>query len=109
MLLAAGLLFPSAGRAQDYPNGALTTGIVTNVSNLGTGMMFFSVQGTLDSGATGTQAFFIDTTATGGSFRAALILSAAAQGKTVQIWNYGQHFSYGGQTGYLAQGEFVTY
>jgi hypothetical protein len=108
LLVAAGFLFPNAGWAQDYPNGATTTGVVIEVDALA-GYMRFLVQGTLDNGTTGTQPFFIDTTATGGSFRAALILSAAAMGKTVHIWNYGQALLYGGQTGYLSAAEFVDY
>jgi hypothetical protein len=94
--------------ASDFPNGASTVGVVTQVISIN-GMMLFVVKGTVDNGTTGSQAFWIDSTAAGGSLRVANILSAAAQGKTVSIWNYGDAYSYGGQGGYWSQGEFTYY
>jgi hypothetical protein len=72
-------------------------------------MMLFVVQGTLDDNTTGSQAFWIDSTIAGGSLRVANILSAAARGKNVQIWNSGATYLYGGQSGYSSLIEFVNY
>ncbi len=106
--LALACIVPMAASAQDYPGGALATGVVTRVY-VANAMLRFEVSGTMDNGTSGTQAFWIDSSAVGGSLRAANILSAAAQGKTVSIWNYGDVYSYGGQTGYLAQGEWTNF
>lgn len=106
--LALAFACPNAALAQAYPNGASTLGVITQVISIN-GMMLFTVQGTLDNNTSGTQAFWIDTTAAGGSLRVANILSAAAQGKSVTIFNYGTTYSYGGQTGYLSVIEIITY
>jgi hypothetical protein len=106
--MALGSVVPIVVSAQDYPAGAWASGVVSQVTTIN-GMLRFVVSGTVDNGTSGTQAFWIDSAATGGSLRAANILSAAAQGKTVSIWNYGDFYSYGGQTGYLSQGEWTNY
>jgi hypothetical protein len=106
--LALALALPNVGSASDYPNGATTTGAITLVMSMN-GMLRFVVQGTLDSGTTGSQAFWIDSTTAGGSLRVANILSAAAQGKTVQIWNVGDTYAYGGQSGYWSNVESTYY
>ncbi len=105
-LVAAGV--SPLSLASDFPGGANTTGLVTQTISIN-GMLLFVVQGTVDNGTSGSQAFWIDSTASGGSLRVANILSAAAQGRTVSIWNYGDTYVYGGQGGYLSQGEFVYY
>ncbi len=94
--------------ADDFPNGALAVGVVTQVATFGPWLRFI-VNGAMDNGSNGTQAFWIDCTATGASARIANVLAAAAQGKTVSIWNYGTLYSYGGQSGYLSSIEFVNY
>jgi hypothetical protein len=106
--LALAFALPNAAPASDYPNGANTIGVIIQVGSIN-GMMRFVVQGTLDNGTTGSQAFWIDGTIAGGSLRVANILSAAAQGKTVLIWNVGDMYAYGGQSGYWSNVEFVNY
>jgi hypothetical protein len=106
--LALAFALPNAASAQAYPNGATTTGVITQVMSIN-GMLRFVVQGTLDDNTTGSQAFWIDSTATGGNLRVANILSAAAQGKTVSIWNQGTTYAYGGQSGYMSAIEIITY
>src|SRR5882757_10385907 len=81
--LALALALPNAAWAVDYPGGATTIGVIIQVGSIN-GMMRFVVQGTLDNGTFGSQAFWIDSTIAGGSLKVANILSAAAQGKTVQ-------------------------
>jgi hypothetical protein len=108
LCFALAFVLPNAASASDYPNGASTNGVITQVQSIN-GMLRFVVQGTLDSGATGSQAFWIDSTIAGGSLRVANILTAAAQGKTVSIWNYGDTYAYGGQTGYTSSEETVSY
>jgi len=106
--LALALALPNLASAQTYPGGATTAGVITQVASIN-GMMRFVVQGTLDDNTTGSQAFWIDSTIAGGSLRVANILSAAAQGKNVQIWNSGATYLYGGQSGYWSLIEFVNY
>jgi hypothetical protein len=106
--LVLAFVVPNAASAQAYPNGAYTVGVITQVMSIN-GMLRFVVQGTLDDNSTGSQAFWIDSTATGGSLKVANILSAAAQGKTVTIWNTGTAYAYGGQSGYWSGIEIVTY
>lgn len=108
---ALGVVFcmPNAASAQAYPNGAMTSGVVTQVWTI-CEMLMFVVQGTLDNGTTGSQAFWIyDTSTPGTGLRAANILAAAAQGKTVSIWNNGTSYSCGGQTGYESLIEISNY
>jgi hypothetical protein len=106
--VALAFALPNAASAQAYPNGAYTTGVITQVWSIN-GLLRFIVQGTLDDNTTGAQAFWIDSTATGGSLRVANILSAAAQGKTVSIWNTGTTYAAGGQTGYWSNIEITNY
>jgi hypothetical protein len=106
--LALAFVLPSAALASDYPSGASTNGVITQVQSIN-GMLLFVVRGTLDNGAAGSQAFWIDSTIAGGNLRVPNILSAAAQGKTVSIWNYGDTYAYGGQTGYTSSIETVSY
>ena len=106
LALACGL--PALASADDYPNGATASGVVTQVLSFGPELMFV-VTGTMDSGTSGSTAFFIDCTQPGASIRVANILAAAAQTKTVHIWNYGTPYNYGGQGGYLSVIETVYY
>lgn len=105
---------PALASAQAYPNGASTTGRVTQVATyqgVSSGViLYFVVTGTLDNGSTGSQPFFIqDPYTTEGGVRIANVLAAAAQGLTISIWNYGVTYSYGGQTGYMSDGEYVSF
>jgi hypothetical protein len=104
--LACGL--PALASADDYPNGATATGVVTQVISFGPELMFV-VTGTMDNGTSGSTAFFIDCTQAGATTRVANILAAAAQTKTIHIFNYGTTYTYGGQSGYLSAIEFVYY
>jgi hypothetical protein len=106
LALACGL--PALASADDYPNGATATGVVTQVLSWGPELLFV-VTGTTDAGTSGSTAFFIDCTQPGAGTRVANILAAAAQTKTVHIWNYGTPYSYGGQSGYLSAIEIVYY
>ena len=80
--LALAFALPNAAAASDYPGGASTSGMITQVLTVN-GWLRFVVQGTLDNGTIGSQAFWIDSTIAGGSLRVANILSAAAQSKVV--------------------------
>ena len=106
---------PTLASAQAYPNGASTTGTIvqtTTFSGVSTGtglLLFFAVSGTLDDGSTGIQSFFIQDSGSEGNVRIANILAAAAAHQTVIIWNYGQTYSYGGQTGYLSSVESAKF
>jgi hypothetical protein len=99
---------PTAALAQDYPNGVNATGVVTQTWTI-CDLFRFVIHGTRDDGTVGDQAFWINDSATAVSLRAAHVLAAAAQGKTVSIWNYGQSYSCGGQSGYLSSIEIVFY
>ena len=106
---------PTLASAQAYPNGASTTGTIvqtTTFSGVSTGtglLLFFAVSGTLDDGSTGIQSFFIQDSGSEGNVRIANILAAATAHQTVIIWNYGQTYSYGGQTGYLSSVESAKF
>jgi hypothetical protein len=79
-------------------------------STMSMGQMFrFTISGTRDDGSPGTTDFWIDTTTTGAASRVANVFAAAAAGKTVFVWNYGQSESFGGQAAYLSAMENVNW
>ena len=103
------LITPFVASAGDYPNGATTSGTVTNVASFDSGWVRFVVQGTKANGQPGAEAFFVDTNTVAGKAHYANILSAAAQGKIVYVFHYGDLLSIGGQAGYGVPILFVSY
>jgi hypothetical protein len=99
---------PSEAQSVDYPNGAWVSGVIIEVDTFNN-MLLFTVSGKTDAGTSGSTRFWIDTNATGGAIRGANVLSAAAQGRSIVVFNYGQSASYGGQTAYISTAEQVSY
>lgn len=94
--------------AQTYPNGANACGVVTSTWSFGT-MFLYTIQGTTDAGTSGSTSFWIDMTGTGAGSRVANLLAAAAAGRSLCVWNYGQTDDYGGQAAYIAIIEEVSW
>jgi hypothetical protein len=72
-------------------------------------MFLYTVQGTTDAGSPGSTSFWIDMSGSSASSRVANLLAAAASGRSLCVWNFGQTESYGGQTGYIAEIEEVSW
>jgi hypothetical protein len=110
--LGGALLFalgaPTLASAQAYPNGTNITGVVSQTASFDGGAFDFTVTST-QNGTTSSLVFFIVDSAADMPIRIANIMSAAAEQKTVSIWTYGVTYSYGGQSGYRSEIEFVNY
>ena len=102
------LAVPIWARADDYPNGTNSYGVVSNIATF-SGWTRFVVSGTRGNGQSGADAFWIDASTTAGASNLANVLAAASQQKFIRIWHYGVVFNYGGQTGYMTAIIFVDY
>jgi hypothetical protein len=108
-LLFLALLLPIVVHAGDYPSGAWTSGVVSNVATFHNGYVRFVITGTKANGQAGTEAFFLDTQGHEGKTQYANVLAAATQGRTMNIWHYGDWIHFGGQSGYSPTISFANY